>query len=115
MRTGAASSGRARTGALCHILEWNSQLSWRNLMRVSEFLACGLVVLVGTVIAVGQGANAPPKAAQPAPPAAAAPAGPSQKERLSYGVGFYLGEEAREGLTADQINVERELVIKGFV
>lgn len=83
-------------------------------MRGSELLTCGLVVFVGAVMAVGQGGNAPARPAQPAPPAAA-PADPSQKERLSYGVGFYLGEEIREGLSADQINVERDLVIKGFV
>jgi FKBP-type peptidyl-prolyl cis-trans isomerase FklB len=49
----------------------------------------------------------PTQAAQPA-------AQSSDKAKLSYGVGLYLGREIREGLKADGIEADLDLLVEGF-
>jgi FKBP-type peptidyl-prolyl cis-trans isomerase len=39
---------------------------------------------------------------------------PTDRERLSYGVGYYLGEEVRNGLEMDGVVADLDLVNRGF-
>jgi FKBP-type peptidyl-prolyl cis-trans isomerase FklB len=38
----------------------------------------------------------------------------SQQQELSYGIGFYLGRETRQGVDADGVGIDVQLVIQGY-
>jgi FKBP-type peptidyl-prolyl cis-trans isomerase len=52
---------------------------------------------------------------EPAPPSApTSPDTTRQEQEISYGIGFYLGREIREGLALDGVQVDAQDVVAGF-
>jgi FKBP-type peptidyl-prolyl cis-trans isomerase len=76
-------------------------------MKVSWVLAVGSLAVVG-LFTLGYSTAASGR--QEEKPAESR----SQRDQLSYGVGYYLGQEVRTGLEADGIDANRDLVVRGF-
>lgn len=73
-------------------------------------MTVGAGILLACAGAMGTGANP----VQRANDAATNPSAQEQAEAVAYAVGYYLGEEVRLGLEADQVDVDRTLIIHGF-
>lgn len=69
-----------------------------------------IIIGLAVIVVVIAGAILTPSAAQQDIPDQTQ----EQRDKLSYGVGYYLGREVREGLTADGIDANALLLIDGF-
>lgn len=76
-------------------------------------LAVGAAVVWG-VTGMLTGATPTANAASAATSPAAAPT-VTDRDLLSYGVGYELGRSAREGFTADGVDADEALVVRGFI
>jgi FKBP-type peptidyl-prolyl cis-trans isomerase FklB len=75
-------------------------------------LACGLHACSSAPSKSGAAAGpGGPASAQAAPDPRVAE---EQREKLAYGVGYYLGGDVRDGLNADGIELDLDLLMRGF-
>lgn len=79
-------------------------------MKIHWMAALGVVVAAGIMYACTSSSSSSVSPASARVNAQDA----GRKERLSYGVGYSLGEEVRTGLEIDAVDADMELLVQGF-